>query len=92
VRRLSTNRPPQSVKSPVHSPSELWNAFGACGGLMVGVKCHSRLPTSSNYVVHRGPTPGGPGSGLRPGRKRFLRQLPLWFYIGRKRFLRQLPL
>lgn len=23
-------------------------------------------------VVQRGPTPGGPGSGLRPGRKRFL--------------------
>jgi hypothetical protein len=22
---------------------------------------------------------GGPGSGLRPGRKRFLCQLPLWF-------------
>jgi hypothetical protein len=28
------------------------------------------------YVVQRGPTPGGPGSGLRPGRKRFLCQLP----------------
>jgi hypothetical protein len=26
-------------------------------------------------------TPGGPGSGLRPGRKRFLCKLPLWFYI-----------
>jgi hypothetical protein len=25
--------------------------------------------------------PGGPGSGLRLGRKRFLCQLPLWFYI-----------
>jgi hypothetical protein len=33
------------------------------------------------YVVQREPTPGGPGSGLRPGRKRFLFQLPLWFYI-----------
>jgi hypothetical protein len=33
------------------------------------------------YVVQRGPTPGGPGSGLRQGRKRFLCQLPLWFYI-----------
>jgi hypothetical protein len=33
------------------------------------------------YVVQREPTPGGPGSGLRPGRKRFLCQLPLWFYI-----------
>ena len=29
------------------------------------------------YVVQREPTPGGPGSGLRPGRKRFLCQLPL---------------
>jgi hypothetical protein len=27
------------------------------------------------YVVQREPTPGGPGSGLRPGRKRFLCQL-----------------
>jgi hypothetical protein len=45
-------------------------------------------------VVHREPTPGGPGSGLRRGRRRFLCQLPLWFYIsiGRKRFLCQLPL
>jgi hypothetical protein len=33
------------------------------------------------YVVHREPTPGCPGSGLRPGRKRFLCQLPLGFYI-----------
>ena len=33
------------------------------------------------YVVQREPTPGGPGSGLRPGRKRVLCQLPLWFYI-----------
>ena len=47
VRLLSTNRPPQSVKSPVHSPNELWNAFGACGGRL-GVNCHSRLPTNSN--------------------------------------------
>jgi hypothetical protein len=31
--------------------------------------------------VQRELTPGGPGSGLRPGRKRFLRQLPLWFYV-----------
>ena len=29
------------------------------------------------YVVQREPTPGGPGSGLRRGRKRFLCQLPL---------------
>jgi hypothetical protein len=28
-------------------------------------------------VVQREPTPGGPGSGLRPGRRRFLCQLPL---------------
>jgi hypothetical protein len=56
VRRLSTNRPPQSVKSPVHSPSELWNAFGACGGLM-GVKCHSRLPLAQItwYIADRPP-------------------------------------
>jgi hypothetical protein len=27
------------------------------------------------YVVHREPTPGGPGSGWRRGRKRFLCQL-----------------
>jgi hypothetical protein len=46
---LSTNRPPQSMKSPAHSPNELWNAFGACGGLL-GAKCHSRLPTSSNSL------------------------------------------
>jgi hypothetical protein len=32
------------------------------------------------YVVQRESTPGGPGSGLRPGRNRFLCQLPLWFY------------
>jgi hypothetical protein len=31
--------------------------------------------------VQRGLTPGGPGPGLRQGRKRFLCQLPLWFYI-----------
>jgi hypothetical protein len=49
VRLLSTNRPPKSVKSPVHSPNELWNTFGACGGLL-GAKCHSRLPTSSNSL------------------------------------------
>jgi hypothetical protein len=29
------------------------------------------------HVVQREPTPGGPGSGLRRGRKRFLCQLPL---------------
>jgi hypothetical protein len=29
----------------------------------------------------REPTPGGPGSGLRRGRRRFLCQLPLWFYM-----------
>jgi hypothetical protein len=29
------------------------------------------------YVVQREPTPGGPGPGLRPGRRRFLCQLPL---------------
>jgi hypothetical protein len=29
------------------------------------------------YVVHREPTPGGMGSGLRRGRRRFLCQLPL---------------
>jgi hypothetical protein len=29
------------------------------------------------YVVQREPTPGGPGSGLRPGRRRFLSQLSL---------------
>jgi hypothetical protein len=29
------------------------------------------------YVVHREPAPGGPRSGLRRGRKRFLCQLPL---------------
>jgi hypothetical protein len=33
------------------------------------------------HVVQREPTPGGPGSGLRPGRKRFPCQPPLWFYI-----------
>jgi hypothetical protein len=32
------------------------------------------------YVVQRGPTPGGPGSGLRPGRRRFQCQLPPWLY------------
>jgi hypothetical protein len=35
------------------------------------------------YVVQRGPTPGGPGPGLRPGHGRFLCQLPLGFYIYR---------
>jgi hypothetical protein len=29
------------------------------------------------YAVQREPTPGGPGSGLRPGRMRFLCRLPL---------------
>jgi hypothetical protein len=29
------------------------------------------------HVVQREPTPGGPGPGLRPGRRRFLCQLPL---------------
>jgi hypothetical protein len=32
------------------------------------------------HVVQREPAPGGPGSGLRPGRRRFLHRLPLWFY------------
>jgi hypothetical protein len=30
------------------------------------------------YVVHHEPTPGGPGSGLRRGRRRPLCQLPLF--------------
>ena len=34
------------------------------------------------YVVHREPTPGGPESGLRPGRRRFLCQLRLIAYIN----------
>jgi hypothetical protein len=29
------------------------------------------------YAVNREPTPGGPGPGLRRGRKRFLCQLPV---------------
>jgi hypothetical protein len=33
------------------------------------------------YVVQREPTPGSPGSGLRPGRKRVLCQLPLWVWV-----------
>jgi hypothetical protein len=33
------------------------------------------------YVVQREPTPGGPGSGLCRGRKRFICQLPLWSCI-----------
>jgi hypothetical protein len=32
------------------------------------------------HVVQREPTPGGPGSGLRRGSRRFPCQLPLWFY------------
>jgi hypothetical protein len=32
-------------------------------------------------VVHREPTPGGPGSGWRRGRKRLICQLPLWSYL-----------
>jgi hypothetical protein len=33
-------------------------------------------------VIHRKPTPGGPGSGLlRRGRKCFICQLPLWFHM-----------
>jgi hypothetical protein len=32
------------------------------------------------HVVQRGLAPGGPGPGLRRGRRRFLRLLPLWFY------------
>jgi hypothetical protein len=31
------------------------------------------------FSVQREPTPGGPGSGMRPGNKCFPRQLPLWF-------------
>jgi hypothetical protein len=34
------------------------------------------------YGVQREPTPEGPGSGFRLGRKRLLCQLPLWFYIS----------
>jgi hypothetical protein len=39
----------------------------------------SLVTTGGIYVcvVHRELTPGGPGSGLRPGLKRFLYQLPL---------------
>ena len=46
---------PQQPKHGLHTPPELWNAFGACGGLL-GAKCHSRLPTSSNslFVFARG--------------------------------------
>jgi hypothetical protein len=40
---------PQQPKHGLHTPPELWNAFGACGGLL-GAKCHSRLPTSSNSL------------------------------------------
>jgi hypothetical protein len=32
------------------------------------------------HVVQHEPTPGGPGSGLRRGRKCLLCQLPLWLY------------
>ena len=39
----------QQPKHGLHTPPELWNAFGACGGLL-GAKCHSRLPTSSNSL------------------------------------------
>ena len=44
---------------------------GICGGCL-GICA---------YVVQREPTPGGPGSGWRRGRKRFLCQLPPWFYV-----------
>jgi hypothetical protein len=40
----------QQPKHGLHTPPELWNAFGACGGLL-GAKCHSRLPTSSNSLL-----------------------------------------
>jgi hypothetical protein len=32
-------------------------------------------------MVQREPTRGGPGSGLRPGRRRFVCQLPLWLVL-----------
>jgi hypothetical protein len=33
------------------------------------------------HVVHREPTPGGPGSGWRRGSNRPLCQLPLWLCV-----------
>jgi hypothetical protein len=46
------------------------------------IAAEARSPAVFTCVpVQRELTPGGPGSGLRPGRKRFLCQLPLWFYI-----------
>jgi hypothetical protein len=45
-------------------------------------------------LVQRELTPGDPGPGFRPGRRRFLCQLPLWFYIYVKvcRFRRRSPM
>jgi hypothetical protein len=51
------------------------------GGVLLSLAAVCKL-----YVVQREPTaPGGPGSGLCPGRKCFLwqLQLPLWPYIFR---------
>jgi hypothetical protein len=47
-------------------------------GIATEITCTSMQPGGFYvYVIQREPAPGGPGSGLRRGRKRFLCQLQL---------------
>jgi hypothetical protein len=75
-------RPPTAHSSRERMP------LGYRGGLWAarrGVACGSGVRkvvgSYQDAVLHREPTPGGPGSGWRRSRARLLCQLPLWFYV-----------
>jgi hypothetical protein len=71
-RRVSTERIPRDKSPNLARRGEALSPIAA-------EACSPAVFTCTS--VQREPTPGGPGSGLRQGRKRFLCQLPLWFYI-----------